>query len=218
MQCEYGNATLDDYFDHALDASAQTLFLAHCRQCPECRAEVDAHTQYLLMLKTFKVTSPAAVPTPDGRVPGTTPAQDTTRKRAAFAPWMLRAAAAVATLALGLGWHVSRDYNPPGAVSDDDMWSKVNIVIQVPATLENARLTVSLPQGIYIQGHEGMQTLAWTADFSPGTNALELPIRVDGDAFDRSRPQFLDATLEYQGASKRFEFLVDLDEAVAGTF
>jgi hypothetical protein len=216
MQCEYGNATLDDYFDHTLNASAQTLFLAHCRQCAECRAAVDAHTQYLLMLKTFKVTSPAATPVPNGRTLATPAAQPTTRKPPELAPWFMRTAAAITTFAIGFGWYATHE--PPGAISDDDMWSKVNIVIQVPAALENARLLVSLPQGIYIQGHEGMQTLAWTANFAPGTNALELPIRVDGDMFDRSRPQYLDATLEYQGASKRFEFLVNLDEAVAGAF
>lgn len=216
MQCEYGKATLDDYFDHTLDASAQTLFLAHCRQCAECRAEVDAHTQYLLMLKTFKVTSPSAAATPPARVPAAASAQPAMRKPIRVAPWLMRTAAAVTAFALGIGWYATRE--APGAISDDDMWSKVNIVIQVPATLENARLVVSLPQGIYIQGHEGMQTLAWTADFAPGTNAFELPVRVDGDTFDRSRPQFLDATLEYQGASKRFEFLVNLDEAVAGNF
>jgi len=215
MPCEYGNATLDDYFDHALDASAQTLFLAHCRQCAECRAEVDAHTQYLLMLKTFRMTSPAAVPVPPQRASVPAAAYEAARKQLAVAPWMMRAAAAVTAFALGIGWYATHE--APGAISDDDMWSKVNIVIQVPATLENARLLVSLPQGIYIQGHEGMQTLAWTANFASGTNAFELPIRVDGDTFDRSRPQYLDATLEYQGASKRFEFLVDLDEAVAGT-
>jgi hypothetical protein len=216
MQCEYGSTTLDDYFDHTLNASAQTLFLAHCRQCAQCRAEVDAHTQYLLMLKTFKVTSPAATPVPNGRASLAPFAQPATRKPPVLAPWLMRTAAAVTTFALGIGWYATRE--APGAISDDDMWSKVNIVIQVPTALENARLLVSLPQGIYIQGHEGMQTLAWTANFAPGTNALELPIRVDGSTFDRSRPQYLDATLEYQGASKRFEFLVNLDEAVAGAF
>lgn len=217
MQCEYGKATLDDYFDHTLDASAQTLFLAHCRQCPECRAEVDAHTQYLLMLKTFKVTAPAAAPIPRNR-PSATPEVPAAMHKPGLAPWLMRTAAAVTTLTLGLGWYANSKFVAPGAVSDDDLWSKVNIVIQVPAPLENARLIVSLPQGIYIQGHEGMQTLAWNANFAPGTNALELPIRVDGDMFDRSRPQYLDATLEYQGASKRFEFLVNLDDAVAGNF
>jgi hypothetical protein len=221
MNCEYGNATLDDYFDHALSASEQTLFLAHCRLCAECRGDVDAHTRYMLTLKAFKLSSPAAAPV---KARSTSPASNmegvavnSSAQVRSGARWLLRSAAAVASFTLGLSWYYTRDAAPSVADASEDIWSKVNIVIQVPATLDNAKLTVSLPQGIYIQGHEGMQTLAWNADFAEGTNALELPIRIDSASFDRSMPQYLDATLEYQGASKSFEFLVGLDDAVAST-
>src|SRR5690606_38846134 len=118
----------------------------------------------------------------------------------AVAPWFMRIAAACGAVAVGLGWYATRD-TAPAAVADDDMWSKVNIVIQVPAALDDARLTVSLPPGISLPGYEGVQTIAWETDLAQGTNALELPLRIDSETFDRSLPQYLDATLEYQGAS-----------------
>lgn len=208
MSCEYGDARLDDYFDQQLNSVQQAALLAHCRRCAVCREAVDQHTQYLLRLKQFKLAAAEPAPQPR-RVAGNGAsiaafAKKSSPSRSMSSTW-LRAAAAVGALAVGLTWHYTQQ--EPVAEPSDALWSKVNIVIQVPADLNDAKLTVSLPQGVYVLGQEGMQTLAWNTDFVRGTNALELPIVVDG-AFDRSAPQYLDATLEYQGASKTFEFLV----------
>jgi hypothetical protein len=212
MSCEYGDATLDSYFDHELSAVEQAALLAHCRHCAVCRAAVDQHTQYLIRLKQFKVAAPTPVLTkPSGAIgKGFAFAGERRYRAPAAARWLF--AAAVATCAIGLVWY-SGERAETFVPTSGDIWSKVNIVIQVPTNLDGATLTVSLPQGVYVQGQEGLRTLVWNTDFAQGTNALELPIFVDGLTFDRSMPQYLDATLEYQGASKTFEFLVGVDGA-----
>jgi hypothetical protein len=216
MNCEFGNRTLDDYFDHQLDAMAQATLLAHCRHCAECRTAVDQHTQYLLRLKQFKLALPQMEkgfgdsPTPAGNVPLLI---KPTMNAAWYSTNLLRMAAAVATFAAGISlFYASREESAVDVAQDSgDVWSKVNIVIQVPTDFHDAKLTVSLPKGIYVEGFEGVKTLAWNADFTQGTNAFELPVFIDGASFDRQVPQYLDATLEYQGTAKTFEFLVGVD-------
>jgi hypothetical protein len=219
MSCELGNQMMDDYFDRLLSRAEEAQFLMHCGGCAQCQQAVSAHSQYLLRLQQFKLAAGSVVNAKASSAQA--PAELVQHQVSVKAPnarpsWfsnstVQRMAAAIAVLGVSLTWYAAelpkRDANN---VIDDIGFSKVSIVINAPNDLPGATLTVSLPEGLFVEGYENMNTIALDANFVKGTNKLELPVWIES-SFQQDESQFLSATLQYGEQSKTFQFKVDVE-------
>ena len=52
----------------------------------------------------------------------------------------------------------------------------VKLAFSSETALSDARLSLELPVGVELLGHDGQSDLSWTTDLEPGRNVLRLPL------------------------------------------
>lgn len=110
-------------------------------------------------------------------------------RRAASRPWALALAASLVT-GVGLAvWVAQRSAPQPAAavpvqarvvVLDAARSEPVRLSFRSPRDLAGVTIHLQLPVGVELQGHPGLQSLKWQANFQAGANVLELPLVVRG--------------------------------------
>ena len=66
-------------------------------------------------------------------------------------------------------------------VLDANVTQSVQLAFRSPGALKNAEIRLQASDTVEIAGYPGQRELRWTTDLSPGTNMLELPVRLLGD-------------------------------------
>lgn len=79
----------------------------------------------------------------------------------------------------------------------------VNVVFTSDTYLESARVSLQLPEGLRLAGHDG-SSLSWTTDLAQGKNVLTLPLIASAPGTER----LLVARLEHADRTKTFQLKV----------
>jgi hypothetical protein len=179
MSCKDLKENFDDFVDETLGEGITALLEHHVAACDACQQLIERERKLRSSLTEYGDSS---MPTPDASFFDDALINAGTRgiKQRNKQSWMTGFGSAVAA---GLAiWLFS------GAIIDAPMTESpiptitmaleeprtVNLVFSSVAALENATLTVSLPEGIEIAGFEGQREITWITDLKAGKNLLPL--------------------------------------------
>jgi hypothetical protein len=142
------------------------------------------------------------------------------QRRRGFAPALAWALAASLVAAVGAGvWLEQRPLPVPEAAPATaekvvmlarGQAGPVRLAFRSPRELAGVTIHLQLPAGVELEGHPGLQSLRWQADFQAGANVLELPLVVrDGEG------GILTATLDHGRSHKAFTVRVRAERPAA---
>ena len=186
MTCKDLTDRIDDYVDETLDAASAARLKLHVDTCEKCQQTVDRETALRKSLREYgdsSVTIPNAAFFDEALVTAATTGRKQQQKRS----WLTGFGSAVAA---GLAiWIVSTalitapvDGPATSVIPTITMTLEeprtINLVFSSATALDDATLTVSLPEGIEIAGFEGRREITWSTSLSEGKNVL--PLRLIG--------------------------------------
>ena len=190
MNSEHVATLLDDYLDATLSPANAGVVARHLERCAACRAELEE----LRTLRQLLARLPASSPRPgvlermlEIAVQGPAPPAPLWRRPVWFRAGL--AAAAVLLLAVGftLGMHIA-GHGPLGPqvilaaqpVQLGPTVQRVGLMFRASDSLQDASISVWLPDDVQIAGRPNARHLSWRTDLKPGANLLELPLLATG--------------------------------------
>ena len=211
MTCKQLKEQFDDYVDGNLDKADTARLEQHVACCEACQELIDREQRLKDALREYGDSS---VPTPDATF------YDQALARAAHVGnqqqqkhWWLKGfgsavAAGVALWIIGGMLPGSPEIGDPGSTIPAismvlEEPRTINLVFSSAKALEDATLTVSLPQGVELAGFPGQREITWTTSLSAGRNVLPLKLIA-------SSPQGGEilATLQHENDDKTFRLRV----------
>ncbi len=210
MNCKQFQTQLDSYLDGELPARLQSQFELHANECECCRASIADARAIQEALRQM--------PAPPMR-PGF--ASQAIRHavshhhhhRRGFVAGFSTALAASVVLALFVGGFFPADNQPPGlspapeVIISMQQPQTVNLVFDVATAMENATLSIILPDNIEVVGFPGQHEITWQTSLQAGRNILPLPIK--GIMHSNST---LIASIEQNGKKKSIRIPVRVDD------
>jgi len=212
MTCEITNHKIDDYLDNALLDEERLLIDNHLKDCVSCRQHVAQARRMAMALREL----PAAE-MPSGfasQAVATAINHHAPRKqhhRSSFiAGFSTALAAGVAIfMVITLMPNALNPISGPGVnpqvaelsiaqISIEiDQPQTVNLVFNTSLALQNATLTIALPEHIEIDGMPGQRQIQWQTDLQSGKNILPIPLLAKAQASGE-----LIASVEQDGKTK----------------
>jgi len=181
MSFKHINEKLDDYMDGTLDGAEMAMLDRHVESCTSCRQMVDSEQRLRGLLKDYPVPTPDAAYFDRALIKATHVSNGRQRKR-----WIMTgfggaiAAGLVAWIIGGMLLKTPNLPDPSTAIPGVTMALEepriVNIVFSSATELDDAVLTVSLPQGVEIEGFAGLQEITWMTSLKAGKNVLPLKL------------------------------------------
>lgn len=207
MSCDKLVHQIDEFLDGELPAQEARAIEAHVAQCDACATALDARRALLTGLAELPVDDPET-DFFDRLIEQAAVTRPSAPSRWRRARQSLAAAAAVLLVA-GVTWQA-------GVFSDPSDVPEITIALHevTPANLrfssavdlEDARLSLQLPEGVALAGHAGRSALSWRTSLKAGNNVLELPLVGYVASTDR-----LTAELEHPQGSKSFELQITVN-------
>ena len=212
MTCERIKNQFDDYIDEALEQADMDVLRQHVESCDACGQLVDRELKLRRMLREYGDSS---MPTPDATHFDRTliAAAREGRRQHQRHSWMTGFSSAIAA---GLAvWIVSSFWfsGPSTSIVEPALPTvtmameeprTVNLVFTSARALQDATLTVLLPEGVQIAGFEGQREITWMTDLAAGKNVL--PLRLIATMPTNG---VLLATLRHGGDDRTFRLRVD---------
>jgi hypothetical protein len=204
----------DDYLDGEIPTEASWDLKRHVADCAACQSELEARRTIRQSLSELPVQGPSEGffdRVFDGL--DEQAAQETNRRRSDQpTPWLkgrrLAIAAAFAVVC-ATAFVVQQPF--PGAPSTEipevtiamHEVTSVNLVFSADDALQDARLSLQLPEGVELAGYSGRSALSWKTNLEPGKNVLRLPLVGHLASADE-----VVATLEHAKGTKTFRLKV----------
>ncbi len=173
------NEKLDDYMDGTLDAAEMLALDAHVDSCNTCRQTLDSARRLLGLLKDYPVPAPDTGYFDQALAKASHVSAHGQRNR-----WIMTGfggAIAAALVAWVIGGTLLQTPDPvdpvssiPGVTMVLEEPRTVNLVFSSATELVDAVLTVSLPEGIEIEGFAGLREITWMTSLQAGKNILPL--------------------------------------------
>lgn len=184
MTCKRLDNLLDDYIDGALGTTVTTEVETHIERCADCQQAVSRARELQGLLREYGDSS---MPTPDATyfdealVHAAKAGRQQQHKRSWLTGFGSAVAAglavwAVATMLLGGPANVPPAADVPLVAMSIEEPRTVNLVFSSTSSLENATLTVLLPEGVQIAGFEGQREITWVTSLNEGKNVLPLKL------------------------------------------
>ena len=182
MNCTDLKEKFDDYVDGALDSSEAGRLRQHAKSCDACQQLIDREQKLRSALSEYAnsgVTMPAADFFDRAIITAARRGIKQQHKRS----WMTGFGSAVAA---GLAiWVLSGVlFNAPDGVAVDPGMPTITMALEEPRTvnlvfssaieLDDATLTVVLPEGVELAGFEGQREITWMTSLKEGKNLLPL--------------------------------------------
>ena len=181
MSCKQINEKLDDYMDGTLDAAEIVMLDEHVDSCNACRTTVEAEQNLRGLLKDYPVPSPDTAYFDQAIARATHVSASRQRNR-----WIMTgfggaiAAGLLAWIIGGAFFQTPNITGPsadiPGITMALEEPRTVNLVFSSDKELHDAVLTVNLPQGVEIEGFEGLRQITWMTSLQAGKNILPLKL------------------------------------------
>ena len=204
MDCKQHEAHLDEYLDGELDSSLAADLRSHEQTCANCDAAFRDKTQLRANLASLPVEPPQS-----GffeQVFDQVEAATQKNERVFWATAGIGvgiAASVIAVLVLMLPIQNSSivgEETLAGVTITLNVEKRVRISFESTNELQGAMLSLRLPPGVEVAGHENRSEIRWATNIEQGTNILELPIIVR-----HGRGGTLHAELEHEGKAKSFQ-------------
>ena len=178
MTCNRIQSDLDALLDGELDAAAAHALERHAAGCRDCCTALDRARALKTALRALPVPEPraelfAAALRRAKQASATLPS---TRRRHVLAGLGGALAAGIAALALVVLWQPQSGGGLSVVTLSVNESRTVNLVFAAENALDDVSLTVALPPGIEVRGHEGRRTLAFHTRLAAGNNVLALPL------------------------------------------
>jgi len=208
MNCHDCKENLDLYIDNELESSLRLRFEEHANECSRCSKMVSREHEMLTALQSIPAPMPQAEFFDQALARTITMTKTHDKKR-----WLLTgfggavAAGVVGWMILGQPMDtIGIDQTPIARLSFTIGVSKtIRFSIDSAETLADAKLLVSLPEGVEIVGFDMQSEIDWTTTISKGPNILELPIVV----YSGTGGTIL-ARVEHENKTKTFEFTISI--------
>lgn len=207
MLCSNLANKIDDFLDGNLAAPEARQLQAHAEQCAECGPLLAERTQLVRELADLPVEAPAPdffdralaqaaaeAPTPRSWF------NRTSRGIVAIAATLLFAAVLLQTPFLAPSSEI-----PEVTITLHEV-TPVNLRFASEVDLQDARLSLQLPEGVALAGYNDRKTLSWRTDLKAGNNLLELPLLGYVASTDR-----LTAQLDHPHGRKTFELQITVN-------
>ncbi len=207
MLCERLGNQIDDFLDGTLAVQEARALEAHAAQCDDCAHVLAARRTLLGSLAELPVEEhdPEFL---DQALSTALQAAPQRQSRWMRARHRLAAAAAILLIA-GVSWQSGIFSNPsdvPEITIALHEVTPISLRFSSVEDLEDARLSLQLPEGVALAGHTDRRAISWRTDLKAGNNVLELPLV--GYVASTSR---LTAELEHPRGSKSFELQVTVN-------
>lgn len=177
MNCHNFMDRIEEYIEGSLAANARAEAAAHLADCKSCQQRVARIRTMRAALRTLPVPEPRA----QFLQQALAQAQVSQTERRWRWPYVAGTALA-ASLALWLGFGWLPSLVPPWA----DKPVGVTITLHEPRAvqlafsaeheLQQATLSIRLPDGVELQGFPGQREVRWQTDLAQGVNMLSLPL------------------------------------------
>lgn len=200
MNCQQFTQHLEDFLDGYVETGTATSMQSHLDNCQSCQVKFQAQQEFRARLRALPVPEPstnfedrvlrAAIQA--GKLQQT---ENLTVKRnkqlplhekhhrAGFIKGFGTALAAGLALWIIVGvLPVKQSEQLPaaqGVTIAVRQVQTVTLAFQTVSALENARITIRLPENVEIVGYEGKSELAWNTNLKKGDNILKLPIKAN---------------------------------------
>ncbi len=181
MNCDICDNQLDSWLDGELSAVQLKAFEAHLNSCAECQIEAQRAQRIIAALRQLPAPKmPEALPSLLGA--------PIKRRRGVL---QFGIAASLLCLAITGALFLDRSSNAP--FSDDggvkQQWvsltfaeaKDVTFALSSLSTMNDAVLTLELPDGVQLAGYPDQRELRWTASLQKGDNRLTLPLIANKD-------------------------------------
>ena len=182
MNCEELTKHLDDYVDDQLDSQTAATLNTHVDGCPDCQQRL-AHEQSLRkLLKDYGDMATADAAFFDAAlVKAARVGQRQQQKRSWLTGFGSAVAAGLALWVVSTIWFTTAtdeivETPLPVIAMTVEQPRTVNLVFSSASALDEATLTVSLPDGVEIAGFEGQQEITWATSLREGKNLLPLQL------------------------------------------
>ena len=205
MTCNRIQPDLDALLDGDLDAAASRALEQHACDCRDCAAALERARALQTALRALPVPEPRA----DLFATVLRRAQESSatsaRRTRVLAGLGGALAAGIAALAVLVLWQPPSSGDLSVVTFSVNESRTVNLVFAAESALDDVSLTVELPPGIEVRGHEGTRTLALHTRLAAGNNVLALPLVAVGEG---GGP--LVAEMRAGGDQKQFIVTIDI--------
>jgi len=209
MNCKLLTENIDDYLEGALDDAQMGQIDQHVGECADCQQLISSQRDLQKRLVDY---GQSTMPRPD------TAFYDRAIARAAHAGtrqqrnrWIMTGFGG-AIAALFMAWIVSGVFFTAAGIDDPAIPSVTmamaspqtfNLVFASATPLIDASMTVTLPDGIEIEGFAGQREITWRTSLKAGNNILPLTLIATSPAGGE-----LLATLQHEDDDKIFRLQV----------
>ena len=208
MNCEQSREYYLASQIEAADINNQKSFDEHASTCAACQAFISAEEVLIEALKIHP-SEPAPKRLLNNAMQQIAIDQKLKRYRATNIGFGLAFAASLFVALLMPG-----QFNIFDSVDNDPLTTitmsmnsqrTINIVFDSPESVDDAVITLSLPDNIRIAGYEHKNQLQWNTKLNKGENSLKLPL-----VASNTGRGLLQSTLQINGKSKKITLLVDV--------
>lgn len=182
MTCSRINKQLDDYVDVQLDVADTQLLDEHVAHCADCQEVLDRERALRASLKEYGDSS---MPPPDvaffDRALAKAAQSGSRRQRNR---WLMTGFGGAIAAALAV-WMIGGTFFATPKVSEAVIATiamvieeprTVNLVFSSASALDDATMTVTLPEGIEVMGFQGQREITWMTSLKKGKNILPLTL------------------------------------------
>jgi anti-sigma factor RsiW len=216
MDCQQFQEHMDDYLDGSLALDDEADLHAHLDGCNHCREELQRAQALMEALRQVRV--PPMSPGFAQRAIRQAVEQGNKPHKRAFVAGFSSALVAGVALLLVVGVFLP---GGKGTVpSGTDAIAEVAISLETPQTvnlafdvahaMNDATLSISLPENVEVVGFPGLRQLSWQASLKQGRNILPLPLKGTANANGE-----LLASIEQNGKKKTVRIQVRVEKQLA---
>ena len=207
MRCNQLPDMIDDYLDGTADRATSTAVREHVEHCSACVEVVNREHS----LREALAGLPVEGPNDNFFEQAIEHAAECSANESVKRPWPIRfggtvaavfAILFVAVLLIQQPFLTSSSELPEVTLALAEVKS-VALVFNSEDALQDARISLQLPQGIELVGYNGRKELSWTTDLEQGNNVLRLPL-VGHDLMTET----IIARLEHPSGTKTFQLKV----------
>ncbi len=180
MNCTQLHNQLDDYLDGELSAEQRTHLETHVKECESCRTALSGARVIQEALR--QMPAPPMRPGFASQAIKHAVNQHGHHRRGFIAGFSTALAASVVVALFVGGFLPNMERSPQTAATPPVIISMqqpqtVNLVFDVATAMENATLSIILPDNVEIVGFPGQQEIAWQTSLYAGRNILPLPLK-----------------------------------------
>jgi anti-sigma factor RsiW len=213
MNCENFAIRIDDFVDGSVEGAERSAAEAHIAECPACARQVG---QARRLREHLRALARRDVPVRDAGYFSQAIARAAAdgSRHLRYRYWLRGFGSAIAAGAAIFAVTLMFLQPPQGIDTDPGMPTvamtleevrTVNLVFASAQALDDATLTVTLPDGVEIYGFEGQREITWMTSLSEGRNVLPLRLiattPVGGELL---------ATLRHEGDDRTFRLKVEV--------